>query len=212
MGDFSDDSDLIFDDSALEELDLIESAYADGHALPPKTTVSIPGLQQRTLFGAVAPAAPPAKKPVAGPSRDNASVAKVKLVKRWDPASFAKHGWSKKNAAAKKALVKGKGKGKGKASMYEDWDEEDVLDDDDAGDDSDGQEFYVDPNYDPNAPLLPIKWPPDPVASKTWVYPSSADKPLRTYQFNICHVALFENTLVSLPTGLGKTFIAAVVM
>ena len=36
--------------------------------------------------------------------------------------------------------------------------------------------------------------------------------PVRDYQFNITKTALFANTLVALPTGLGKTLIAAVVM
>ena len=36
--------------------------------------------------------------------------------------------------------------------------------------------------------------------------------PLRDYQLNITRTALFSNTLVALPTGLGKTLIAAVVM
>lgn len=36
--------------------------------------------------------------------------------------------------------------------------------------------------------------------------------PLRDYQFAITKKALFSNTLVALPTGLGKTLIAAVVM
>ncbi|CAG0894669.1 unnamed protein product [Cyprideis torosa] len=47
-------------------------------------------------------------------------------------------------------------------------------------------------------------------AGRTWIYPTNY--PMRDYQFSICRAALFENTLVSLPTGLGKTFIAAVVM
>ena len=47
-------------------------------------------------------------------------------------------------------------------------------------------------------------------AGQTWIYP--INYPIRDYQFNIVHKALFKNTLVSLPTGLGKTFIAAVVM
>ena len=63
----------------------------------------------------------------------------------------------------------------------------------------------------------------DPEAIKTWIYPSkclllsyilirTANYSRRDYQFNIVKSALFENTMVCLPTGLGKTFIAAVVM
>ena len=49
-------------------------------------------------------------------------------------------------------------------------------------------------------------------AVKTWIYPKSAQHPVRPYQLSICQEALFKNTLVCLPTGLGKTLIAAVVM
>ncbi|KAI9201492.1 hypothetical protein LWI28_024242 [Acer negundo] len=50
----------------------------------------------------------------------------------------------------------------------------------------------------------------DAEAAKTWIYPVNV--PVRDYQFNITKTALFANTLVALPTGLGKTLIAAVVM
>ncbi|KAF9435297.1 hypothetical protein BGZ76_006552 [Entomortierella beljakovae] len=50
----------------------------------------------------------------------------------------------------------------------------------------------------------------DKEAAQTWQYPLNF--PRRDYQYNIIRRALFCNTLVSLPTGLGKTFIAAVVM
>ena len=46
---------------------------------------------------------------------------------------------------------------------------------------------------------------------KTWVYPTNLG-PTRDYQFSIVKNGLFNNTLVALPTGLGKTFIAATIM
>ena len=48
-------------------------------------------------------------------------------------------------------------------------------------------------------------------ALKTWVYPTNLGT-IRDYQFNITHRGLFHNLLVALPTGLGKTFIAATIM
>ncbi|XP_015346636.1 Fanconi anemia group M protein isoform X1 [Marmota marmota marmota] len=47
-------------------------------------------------------------------------------------------------------------------------------------------------------------------AGALWIYPTNY--PVRDYQLRISRTALFCNTLVCLPTGLGKTFIAAVVM
>ncbi|PWN30831.1 P-loop containing nucleoside triphosphate hydrolase protein [Jaminaea rosea] len=47
-------------------------------------------------------------------------------------------------------------------------------------------------------------------AAETFLYPTNMAK--RDYQFNIVQRALFDNVLVALPTGLGKTFIAAVVI
>lgn len=46
---------------------------------------------------------------------------------------------------------------------------------------------------------------------KTWVYPTNLG-PTRDYQFSIVKNGLFNNVLVALPTGLGKTFIAATIM
>ena len=50
----------------------------------------------------------------------------------------------------------------------------------------------------------------DKLSAKRWLFP--LNQPKRDYQFNIVRKCLFENTLVALPTGLGKTFIAGVVM
>ncbi|KAI9684562.1 MAG: 3'-5' DNA helicase [Bathelium mastoideum] len=51
----------------------------------------------------------------------------------------------------------------------------------------------------------------DQEALKSWVYPTNLGT-TRDYQYNITHRGLFHNLLVALPTGLGKTFIAATVM
>ncbi|KIW07582.1 uncharacterized protein PV09_01535 [Verruconis gallopava] len=67
-----------------------------------------------------------------------------------------------------------------------------------------------------NWPLANQDEPPthhevDREAMKTWIYPTNLGK-IRDYQFNIVHRGLFHNLLVALPTGLGKTFIAATIM
>ena len=56
----------------------------------------------------------------------------------------------------------------------------------------------------------PMKLTADRTAAETWLYP--LNRPKRDYQFNIVQKCLFDNTLVALPTGLGKTFIAGCVM
>lgn len=55
-----------------------------------------------------------------------------------------------------------------------------------------------------------MKLKPDLLAVKEWIFP--LNRPRRDYQFNIAKRCLLANTLVALPTGLGKTFIAGVVM
>ncbi|XP_073683588.1 Fanconi anemia group M protein-like [Garra rufa] len=50
----------------------------------------------------------------------------------------------------------------------------------------------------------------DPSAGRVWIYPTNY--PIREYQLRISEAALLRNTLVCLPTGLGKTFIASVLM
>jgi ERCC4-related helicase len=60
----------------------------------------------------------------------------------------------------------------------------------------------------------PVARPPpqqyDPSTIGRWVYPTNVSE--RSYQFEISSVAVKHNTLVCLPTGLGKTLIASVVM
>ena len=60
-------------------------------------------------------------------------------------------------------------------------------------------------------PELPTHHVLDPEALKTWVYPTNLGA-IREYQYGIVRNGLFNNLLVALPTGLGKTFIAATIM
>ncbi|NXC43455.1 FANCM protein, partial [Penelope pileata] len=76
------------------------------------------------------------------------------------------------------------------------------------------------PTLHPHPTLHPEPAPcpaPDPAAGgfcsasgALWIYPTN--RPVRGYQLRMARAALFANTLVCLPTGLGKTFVAAVVM
>ena len=52
--------------------------------------------------------------------------------------------------------------------------------------------------------------PCEPALRRCWLYP--VDMPLREYQFRLVATALRDNSLACLPTGLGKTLVAAVVM
>ncbi|KAL3417874.1 type III restriction enzyme [Phlyctema vagabunda] len=60
-------------------------------------------------------------------------------------------------------------------------------------------------------PEAPTHHAMDHEALKTWVYPTNLGE-IRDYQYSIVKNGLFNNLLVALPTGLGKTFIAATIM
>lgn len=74
----------------------------------------------------------------------------------------------------------------------------------------------MDEPEDYGRPLVDKAWgddrlpPLDESLSRSWIMPTNV--PLRTYQHAIVCASLTKNTLCCLPTGLGKTFIAAVVM
>ena len=55
-----------------------------------------------------------------------------------------------------------------------------------------------------------MKLQADSTAMTEWIFPLNKAK--RDYQFNIVKHSLFENCLVAIPTGVGKTFIAGCVM
>ncbi|KAK0126423.1 3'-5' DNA helicase [Cadophora gregata] len=60
-------------------------------------------------------------------------------------------------------------------------------------------------------PEAPTHHKLDQEALQTWVYPTNLGT-IRDYQYSIVKHGLFNNLLVALPTGLGKTFIAATIM
>ncbi|WFD28396.1 DNA helicase [Malassezia nana] len=83
-------------------------------------------------------------------------------------------------------------------------------DDDVDGNDDDDNEALPTPECPPRTTPPRMSVALDEEQAQTWIYP--INKPLRSYQLNIVKKALFHNVLVALPTGLGKTFIAAVVI
>ena len=66
--------------------------------------------------------------------------------------------------------------------------------------------------YTKEKPYKPGPIPQCTTTNDNWIYPIDDKYPERSYQLQMSHSAIMQNTLVSLPTGLGKTLIAAVVM
>ncbi|KAG2123566.1 P-loop containing nucleoside triphosphate hydrolase protein [Suillus clintonianus] len=195
------DLSLEIDDAELQRLDTFIDAVYKGNAKPvagPSNHArpSSKNTVQRTLFGDVAKptASSSTQSPTKRSSHQRAKSSPRKpfgrqapQTKQWDHTVFAKSGWKKPKT------VKGKGRSDG------DEDDEEHV------------EFEQFP-----APFVSIGPPPsmklkvDMLEAKHWIYP--LNQPKRDYQFNIVRHCLFDNTLVALPTGLGKTFIAGVVM
>ncbi|KAH9049465.1 hypothetical protein EDB84DRAFT_1649374, partial [Lactarius hengduanensis] len=192
--------DLTFDVDAqdLQKLDAaIEKDYRRKAAPSSSNTFgrSLSG-RQTTLFGGIVPPRSPSpKKPPSsrrGAQQKSPSHSTDRKVKKWDHTAFAKTGTKRKT-------------GKRKAK---DLDEE--------GDEEDAVEFeqfpapFIPVVHQPRCQPPPMKLQPDLLAAQRWIFP--LNRPKRDYQFNISRNCLFDNALVALPTGLGKTFIAGVVM
>lgn len=196
------------DDTELQRLDnFIEDAY-QGKAAPVAGPSNLgrtnsKGMVQTTLFGGVLPERTSSSKTKGAPSssrtlqrvtsKKKAFGQQAPKTKVWDRTAFAKTGWKKGPKGDK---------GKGKAvddGERDDWDEEEP------------EEFEQFPApFVPIGPPPPMRLEPDLLEARHWFYP--LNQPKRDYQFNIVKHSLFENTLVALPTGLGKTFISGVVM
>ncbi|KAJ2928868.1 hypothetical protein H1R20_g8225, partial [Candolleomyces eurysporus] len=197
--------DLTFDidESELQKLDDIVAQEYNTKVLQvpgpssgrPINRTGSSNMLQTTLFGDVLPSQATSSKPKSRAPMERTKSATRNIfgqqapkTKTWDHTAFAQSGLKRKKPS--------KGKGKGKAT------EEEREDDDDG--------FELPAPYVPVGPPPPMKQKPDLLEAKHWIFP--INRPKRDYQFNIVKNCLFDNTLVALPTGLGKTFVAGVVM
>ncbi|KAL4069373.1 hypothetical protein J3A83DRAFT_4359291 [Scleroderma citrinum] len=162
----------------------------------PSQASSSRGSLQTTLFGDIVPPTQSTSRPpnsARSPVKPNSRTAfgrQAPKTKQWDHTAFAKSGWKKPKAS----------KEKGNAELDDSQEVEEVEFEQFPAPFISGMSFLP----------LPMKLKVDMLEAKHWIYP--LNRPKRDYQFNIVKHSLFDNTLVALPTGLGKTFIAGVVM
>lgn len=201
-----DSDDIWQDDAVLGQLDRLErqAPAQTSSSRQPAHPASNP-LRQRNLYGQTVQ-----DHGALLLSTQNVPGARIaKKTKQWDRTAYAQSGAKRLTAPRKSAAF---------TTSSSDWTHEDIDLDDDDDDDEEGCATNA-PLAGSSAVLQPARTPlpPDSMklqldleAARKITYPVNMAK--RDYQFNIVQRALFDNVLVALPTGLGKTFIAAVVI
>lgn len=232
----SDEYDTI--DIPTESLDVFDAIIANppkkpSHpafsGFPPKPSTS--ALSSRNTSAPSRPSSSFARHPSSSNKQDSLhqthlnwrSESRYTKGKRWDRTQFAKTG-RRIISLAGRDKVSG-GKGKERESIAPRW-EDDAIDEDEFMDDDMGDVLAPAPRdfskrsrsflraqltkSSVDAPYGPQKQLPSKATINTYIYPTN--HPKRDYQFEIIRNCFLDNTLVALPTGLGKTFVAGVVM
>ncbi|KAF9014947.1 hypothetical protein BDQ17DRAFT_1418080 [Cyathus striatus] len=201
------DLSIEFNDTELERLDAFIADSYQGKAQPvagPSKPTRTPSsaMLQTTLDGQIASTQTNKSRSQlqrTASSTRNPFGRQPRKTKQWDHTEFAKTGLKQK----------GKQKKKGRTGFGDGDEEEEEVE---------FEQFpapFLSVANSPNfhfydRPPPPMKLAPDLIEAKHWIFPTNRSK--RDYQFNIIKNSLFDNTIVALPTGLGKTFIAGVVM
>ncbi|CAE6524443.1 unnamed protein product [Rhizoctonia solani] len=191
-------------DDALDEIEEIAESALTGRPRPLASSAT----RQMNLFGGVVPQTPGAS---GSGTREfsTSATASAKRVNSKNGGLFGRphhrqqtKSWDYVKAA--EGIKSRKGKARARDSGGEDDEELEQF-----PDFASPLEVPVKGSIDSRPPAK-MRCKPDPKTIGNWTFPLNKEK--RDYQYNIISHSLFDNTLVSLPTGLGKTFIAGSVM
>ncbi|CAE6429485.1 unnamed protein product [Rhizoctonia solani] len=204
-------------EDALDEIEEIAESVLTSRSGPSASSAT----RQMNLFGSVVPQTPGASGSGTRAFASSATASAKRINSKNDGLFGRPHhrqqtkSWDYVKAA--EAVKSQKGKGRARESEGEEDEELEQF-----PDFASPLEVFVSIDFTCNGfaiisvafgdfrPPTQMRCKPDPKMIGNWIFPLNKEK--RDYQYNIISRSLFDNTLVSLPTGLGKTFIAGSVM